>query len=91
MNMNTILFRLIFCITAILLMHESIVDENAWYILEQCGRFFLQMNFDIFNYEEYNTYFDNSSTLILTQAGVYTGPDNIKEYVYFPDENSQYI
>ena len=49
---------------------------------------FLQLEFDIFNYAAYKTYFDASSTLTLAQTGTYTGPDAIQEYVYFADENS---
>ena len=52
---------------------------------------FVQLEFDLFNYAAYNTYFDASSTMTLAQTGVYTGPDAIQEYVYFADENSSYI
>ena len=51
----------------------------------------MQLQFGIFNYDAYNTYFDETSTLTLAQAGVYTGPDAIEEYVKFADENSPYI
>jgi len=58
---------------------------------ELCGGAFVQLQFGIFNYDAYNTYFDETSTLTLAQAGVYTGPDAIEEYVKFADENSPYI
>ena len=51
----------------------------------------MQLQFGIFNYDAYNTYFDETSSLTLAQAGVYTGPDAIKEYVKFADTNSPYI
>ena len=52
---------------------------------------FVLLQFGIFNYDAYNTYFDETSTLTLAQAGLYTGPDAIEEYVKFADENSPYI
>ena len=56
-----------------------------------CGGAFAQLQFGIFNYDEYPAYFDESSVVAIAQAGVYTGPDAIKEYVKFADENSPYI
>ena len=55
---------------------------------ELCVGGFVQLKFDLFNYDAYNTYFDESSTVTLAQTGTYTGPDAIQEYVYFADENS---
>ena len=56
-----------------------------------CGGAFAQLQFGIFNYDKYTTYFDESSVVAIAQAGVYTGPDAIEEYVKFADENSLYI
>ena len=67
------------------------VESESLTPFELCVGGFVQLKFDIFNYDAYNTYFDESSTLTLAQTGTYTGPDGIKEYVYFADENSSYI
>ena len=64
------------------------VESESLTPFELCVGGFVQLKFDIFNYDAYNTYFDESSTLTLAQTGTYTGPDGIKEYVYFADENS---
>ena len=37
-----------------------------------CGAGFVQLQFNIFNYDAYNTYFDESSIVELAQTGVYT-------------------
>jgi len=49
------------------------------------------LQFDVFNYEKYDTYFDDSSMITLAQAGVYVGPSNIQEYVGFTDAISPYV
>jgi len=44
---------------------------------------FAAMNFDVFAFDRYENFFTNRSALILAQAGTYTGPANIMEYVKF--------
>jgi len=58
---------------------------------QSCGAAFVQLQFNIFNYDAYNTYFDESSYVELAQTGVYKGPDAIEEYVKFVDDHSPYI
>jgi len=50
---------------------------------QTCMGAFLAMGFEFRNYAKYNDYFHNESTVQLAQAGVYTGPAAIMEYVKF--------
>jgi len=68
----------------------SITGSNASFLPAQCADF-QALNFDVFNYSEYNKYFDEESKVTLAQTGVYKGPDAIEEYVKFADDNSPYI
>ena len=51
----------------------------------------LQLEFDLYNYDAYNTYSDETGTFTLAQTGVYTGTEAIKEYAKFANVNSRYI
>ena len=73
------------------LVGDSTPEEPQPTPAQLCAGAFLQLEFDLFNYDAYDTYFDETSTLTLAQAGTYTGPDGIKEYVKFADVDSPYI
>jgi len=49
------------------------------------------MDFAISNTSQYNRYFTENTTMTLAQAGVYTGPDGIAEYVNFALDHSPYV
>jgi hypothetical protein len=49
----------------------------------RCLLSFIQLEFDLENFDKYDVYFKNSSVMTLAQTGEYQGPDNIKEYVKF--------
>ena len=46
-----------------------------------CAAAFSLSNFDLANTSQFNKYFDDESVMILSQAGLYKGVDNIIEYV----------
>jgi len=57
---------------------------------DQCGAF-LGLQFDIFKFDEYDTYFDATSSITLAQTGTYVGPSNMEEYVRFSSDSSPYV
>ena len=80
--------------TAVFFLTVSITIANAGnagpFLPSQCADY-KALNFDIFQYSEYDRYFDEESTLTLAQTGTYQGPNGIEEYVSFTDNNSPYI
>jgi len=61
-------------------------------VYEQSGCYgFFGLEFNIFNYAGYETYFTDDSVMTLAQTGSYKGRDNIEEYVRFADSTSPYI
>jgi hypothetical protein len=58
--------------------------------LEPCCGFFV-LNFESFNFDAYDTYFRDDSTLTLSQAGTYKGAAGIMEYVKFASDSSPYF
>lgn len=63
---------------------------SAQFLPEECAGF-LSLGFDFTNYNQYPVWFDDNSTMILAQAGVYQGPENIEEYVKFANIDSPYV
>jgi len=64
---------------------------NAQATPEVCVATYLGMNFAFRNYDMYDSYFHNDSTVQLAQAGIYTGPDAIAEYVKFANPENAAI
>ncbi|KAL9139449.1 ATP grasp domain protein [Amphidinium carterae] len=58
---------------------------------EACGAAFVGMQFALTNYAGYDNYFHNDSVMQLAQAGVYTGPAAIAEYVKFANPENPAI
>jgi len=52
---------------------------------------FVGLDFDYFDFEKYPTYFDDESFITLAQAGTYTGPAAMEEYVRFVSDSSPYF
>lgn len=52
---------------------------------------FGNLAFSVFNYSRYNEFFEDTSAMILPQAGTYTGAKDIEEYVRFSDASSPYF
>jgi len=78
---------------AVIVLAVSITGANAnegSFLPAQCADF-QALNFNVFNYSEYDRYFDEESTMIVAQTGTYQGPDGIEEYVRFVDDTSPYI
>ena len=48
-----------------------------------CVTKFAALKFDIFDFQRYNKYFRNTSTVTLPPAGTYEGIEDIEEYVRF--------
>ena len=69
----------------------KIVDTDEEPYVQQCIGAFAHLQFDIFDYEKYPNYFHEDSKVVLSQAGTYTGPKNIEEYMRFADDSSPYI
>ena len=59
--------------------------------LEQCAGGFQLLGFDLGNFTRYPEFFTENSTMILAEAGTYTGADDIEEYVKFASPLSPYI
>jgi hypothetical protein len=57
----------------------------------ECAGGFIAARFNIRNFELYDTWYDDNSTVTLLQAGVYQGVDEIKEYTKFSLSDSPYI
>ena len=73
-----------------LLVYVSLVPAcKAQFSQDDCSAFFF-LGFDLEKYDKFPTYFGDDSTITVAQAGVYTGPDNIEEYVRFADTSSPY-
>jgi len=68
----------------------TVRGQGPQFTPEQCGAFVL-LQFDIFNYDAFTTYFDDSSVLTLAQTGSYKGPSAIEEYLRFADAESAWI
>ncbi|KAL3911801.1 MAG: hypothetical protein SGARI_001469 [Bacillariaceae sp.] len=67
------------------------VDFNATAPnLAECAASFKAFNLDIFDLTRYDTYFRNTSTVVLAEAGEFVGPDAIAEYVSFATATSPY-
>lgn len=60
------------------------------YTINQCAEM-AALDVDLFNYDRYDEYFDDNSTVVLPQAGVYKGADAIEEYLRFPSASSPYV
>jgi len=69
---------------------STIRADTPSYTPEQCDGF-IQLQVDILNYDRYDEYFNEESTMTLAQSGTYQGPDQIEEYVRFADTSSPYI
>jgi len=48
-----------------------------------CVAKFASLKFDIFDFQRYNKYFRNTSTITLAAAGTYEGSEEIEEYIRF--------
>lgn len=58
---------------------------------EECSAAFARLRFREFDFSRYNKFYDANSTMTLAEAGVYTGPGSIEEYVRFAHTSSPYI
>lgn len=58
---------------------------------EQCAGSFLRAGLNFAQFELYDRWFDDNSSLTLAQAGTYNGARDIEEYVRFLSPNSPYI
>jgi hypothetical protein len=74
------------------LRYAQCVDSGAT-VADQarCFAGFAGLGFDFEAYDRYDEYFREDSVLVLAQAGRYTGPAHIEEYVRFQDVTSPYI
>ena len=54
----------------------------------QCNIRLSQLDFDVYSFEKYDSYFDEDSSLTFPELGVYIGPKGIEEYVRFFDEDT---
>ena len=73
-----------------LLVYASLVPAcKAQFSQDDCSAFFF-LGFDVEKYDKFPTYFGDDSTLTVAQSGVFTGPDNIAEYLRFSDTSSPY-
>jgi hypothetical protein len=67
----------------------SVSAQN--YTATDCFVGFGGFGFNIGTYERYDEYFRDDSVMTLAQAGRYTGPADIEEYVRFADVTSPYM
>lgn len=58
---------------------------------QQCAAAFARLRFHEFDFSRYNQFYERNSTITLAEAGVYTGPESIEEYVRFAHTSSPYI
>ena len=65
--------------------HAQLLKWPLFPFLQCAFRFFL-LDFDVFNFDDYDKYFNDDSVFQLAQLGVYQGADSIKEYIKFVDE-----
>ena len=49
------------------------------------------MQFDFEEFHRYSSFFNDDSLLVLSQTGMYKGPNDIREYVEFASANGAYI
>lgn len=56
-----------------------------------CAQGFGALQFSTANYARYEEYYSDTSVFVLAEAGEYTGPDDIAEYVQYADQNSPFI
>jgi len=56
-----------------------------------CVNKFLKLGLDLGNFDEYDTFFKDDSTMVVAQAGTYRGPENIAEYASFASSRSPYV
>lgn len=57
----------------------------------ECVAGFQALNYNTYNYGDYDKYFDDDSLMVLAQVGSYQGADAIEEYVKYIDDTSPYI
>mmetsp|Transcript_2692 Transcript_2692/g.8450 ORF Transcript_2692/g.8450 Transcript_2692/m.8450 type:complete len:588 (-) Transcript_2692:183-1946(-) len=58
--------------------------------VQQCEEFY-DLEFDTAHTERYEEFFTEESELILPQAGLYRGPDDIREYIKFAYPESPFV
>ena len=81
MILNVLLFSLFI---------PTIRADAPSYVPEQCDGF-IQLQYDILNFDRYDEYYNEQTTLTLAQTGTYQGPDKIEEYVRFATISSPYV
>jgi hypothetical protein len=69
----------------------AVSPASAQYTAEQCFAGFAQFAFDVTRFDLYPIYFKNDSTVVLPQGGIFTGPDDIEEYIRFLAPSSPHI
>ena len=72
----------LFCIFLLPVVNGFIFDTPVFPYFE-CHLRFVLTQFDFGRFEKYDDYFNEDSVMRLTEAGVYVGPKNIKEYMGF--------
>lgn len=66
-------------------------SDNKTITATDCALAFGRLELSLFNFDRYEDFFAPTSTMTLAEAGVFTGPDNIREYVQFAHPTSPYI
>lgn len=59
--------------------------------IHDCVGAFRTLQFELTDYDLYSTFFRADSRVVLPQAGIYTGAQEIEEYIRFADDSSPYI
>lgn len=77
--------------STILLCFYFVKTSFAQSAVQSCVISFQKLRFDVSDFDRYSEFYDQSSQLILAQAGIYTGPENIEEYVKFATDFSPFF